>query len=80
MGDRIPNSILTGGNCLDYIHENWESRGPCEIQDVAPTARGTWAPLLPQQSCGNYFAAGTSGELENVFGVIASRMFTRLSQ
>lgn len=85
---RIPNPVdtnpsLTVTDCSDKTHENWGPRGPCELQDVAPSDRGNgnftnW--LQPQQSCGNYFAAGSAEDLENVFGVIASRMFTRLSQ
>lgn len=80
MGNRIPNSVLDAGTCENKVLDNWGARGPCEIQDVAPIERGNWTPLDPMQSCGNYFAAGTQSELENVFGVIASRMFTRLSQ
>jgi hypothetical protein len=80
MGDRIPNSVLDSGTCANKTVDNWAARGPCEIQDVAPIQRGDWTPLDPQQSCGNYFAAGTRADLDNVFGVIASRMFTRLSQ
>jgi hypothetical protein len=85
MEDRIPNVVdldPTSGtrNCGDKTIPEWGLRGPCEEQDVFPSQRGDWLPLAPTESCGNYFAAATANDLERVFSVIASRMFTRLSQ
>ena len=67
-------------NCPEKTDADWGVRGPCEVPSSNPNDRGIWRPLDPLESCGNYFAAGTATELEQVFGVIASRMFTRLSQ
>jgi hypothetical protein len=77
LGARIPNTIE---NWLDKTDINWGARGPCEVQSSDPNDRGLWLPLDPQQSCGNYFAAAEASDLERVFDIIASRMFTRLSQ
>ncbi len=71
LGDRIANSVAGAS-------PNWGDRGPCE---QAAGAQGTFAPLPPGSSCGNYFSAETTGDsLRQVFNEIASRMFTRLSQ
>ncbi len=51
-------------------------RGPCERQQVAA---GTYSPLPPRESCGNYYNAPNQEQLELVFDDIASRMFTRLT-
>jgi hypothetical protein len=51
-------------------------RGPCERQQAAA---GTYEPLLPRVSCGNYYNAPNQEQLELVFDDIASRMFTRLT-
>ncbi len=51
-------------------------RGPCERQGVPA---GTYAPLPPRESCGNYYNAPSKEQLELVFDDIASRMFTRLT-
>lgn len=86
MQERIPNSVYRLDpntlvrNCEDKTLPEWGPRGPCERQSIDPAAKGVWAPLDPQVSCGNYFAAATPSDLERVFSIIASRMFTRLSQ
>lgn len=74
LGNRIPNAV----NPADLTDPDWGGRGPCEM----PTGtRGTWAPLPPGESCGNYFSAATgSDQLVEVFNEIAARMFTRLSR
>ncbi len=71
LGNRIPNTVID-------MTPDWGTRGACEM---ATGTQGTWAPLPPKTSCGNYFtaAAGTD-QLEEVFNEIASRMFTRLSR
>jgi hypothetical protein len=51
-------------------------RGICENNTGTP---GVIDPLPEGDSCGNYFNAPNSQELENVFNIIASRMFTRIS-
>ncbi len=59
------------------------SRGECE-KDLDNPAGHTFNdlihPLPAGQSCGNYYNAPDSEELNRVFDDIASRMFTRLSQ
>jgi len=55
-------------------------RGPCETAGGVP---GTWSPLSPKTSCGNYFVVTNTTDidaLESVFNTIASRLFTRLAQ
>lgn len=74
MGARLPNGVT---DCGDMVNQPWQQRGPCEIPSAV---KGTASWLDPQESCGNYFAAAETSDLERVFSIIASRMFTRLSQ
>lgn len=77
MGARLPNGVI---DCGDKVNQPWGPRGPCEVQTSNPLIKGTQSWLDPKQSCGNYFAAAAASDLERVFNIIASRMFTRLSQ
>jgi hypothetical protein len=77
MGARLPNGVT---DCGDKVNQPWGPRGPCEVQTSNPAIKGSQSWLDPQQSCGNYFAAAEASDLERVFNIIASRMFTRLSQ
>ncbi|MGQ9909637.1 MAG: hypothetical protein ACUVS2_12460 [Candidatus Flexifilum sp.] len=73
LGPRIPNRV-------DVVDPDWGVRGPCERPALFAAQRGTYMPLPPRQSCGNYFNAVNGDALEDVFNQIAQRMFTRLSQ
>ena len=76
LGGRIPNQVALNDGTL-IASPDWGPRGACETETGA---HGVWAPLPPDESCGNYFVADSETALIRVFNEIASRMFTRLSQ
>lgn len=75
LGPRIPNRVD-----LAPPDQEWGVRGPCEQPALFAAQRGTYMPIFPAESCGNYFNAVNGDALEDVFNQIAQRMFTRLSQ
>ena len=76
---RERNPTLTG-----MTNDDFGPRGECEEDMANPAGTGSATalvqPLPAGESCGNYFNAPTSTELNRVFDEIASRMFTRLAQ
>jgi len=67
------------GRCqTDVVIGNYEMDG---VQGIGQEeAEIMYEPLPPTESCGNYFNAPDAEELQFVFDIIASRMFTRLAE
>lgn len=67
------------GRCqTDVAIPNYDQNGDGSISQ--PEAEAMYEALDPTVSCGNYFNAPDAEELQFVFDIIASRMFTRLAR